>query len=111
MPCDAHGYRNRSLNLLIILPPENMPDVCYSPENGNTREKTAAMNQLWREAAPVFPWITLLELTGFATLDDLSDPAHFYAGFLQKIAERMDAWVNAIKHEAPLATTHDVIPA
>ncbi len=78
--------------ILAVLPPENMPDACYRPVDGNTRARTAAFNNVWRTLAPHFPFISILDLTGLATPNDLADPAHYYAEFMQKIAQQVDAW-------------------
>jgi hypothetical protein len=86
--------------ILVVLPPENMPDACYRPLDGNTRARTVAFNNVWRTVAPFFPFITCLDLTEFATPEDLADGAHYYAGFLQKIAQRIDAWYESIERPA-----------
>jgi len=94
--CQFLGNNHRQV--LVILPPENMPEHCYRPENGNTRETTTHFNNIWRTIAPSFPFITILELTGFVTITDLADPAHYHAGFLQKMTERIDTWYESIMH-------------
>lgn len=92
----CHYFSDSQHKILVVLPPENMPDSCYRQSLNHTRERTEEFNQMWRSVSREFPFITLLELTGFATAADLSDPAHYYAGFLQKIAQRIDAWYDAV---------------
>lgn len=82
--------------ILAVLPPDNMPDTCYRPYDGNTRERTALFNNAWRTIVHVFPFVTVLDLSEFATPTDLQDAAHYYAGFMQKIAQRVDAWYESI---------------
>jgi FkbH-like protein len=94
-------FENGNHKLLVVLPPENMPDACYRPLDGNTRARTVAFNNVWRTLAPFFPFIACLDLTEFATPEDLADSAHYYAGFLQKIAQRIDAWYESIEMPAP----------
>lgn len=84
--------------VLVVLPPENLPDICFRPADGNTRERTIAFNEAWRMIVKSFPFIQILDLTEIATPADLADAAHYYAGFMQKIAQRIDCWYEKVSN-------------
>jgi FkbH-like protein len=90
--CQIFGDNDRKV--LVLLMPENMPDNKYSrhEEFGCPRERAIQLNNVWREYAAIFPCITLLDTSDFALPEDMLDVNHFYAGFLQKVAQRADAW-------------------
>ena len=79
--------------MLAILPPEDAPEAHYRPQLGHTRARTALFNAIWRQTASTHPAITLFELTGFATPQDMPDVSHYYAGFLQRLAGVVDGWI------------------
>ncbi len=93
--CDFFSQGSR--RLLVMLPPENLPADCYRISNGNTREITVCLNRLWRIISVDYSFITLIELTDVATVNDLADPAHYNASFLQKIAQYVDMWYELVE--------------
>ncbi len=98
-------FEKGNYKILVVLPPDNMPDTYYRPWDGNTRERTTAFNDAWRMIARSFPFVATLDLTAFATPQDMPDAAHYYAGFMQKIAERIDAWFESVEDTKPLVET------
>lgn len=97
-------FARGNYKILAVLPPENLPDECYRVTDGCTRERTIAFNTAWRIIARLFPFITILDLTEFATSKDFADSAHYYAGFMQKIAQRIDTWYELITKSVPALT-------
>lgn len=90
-------FKKNNHKILVVLPPSNMPDTYYRINEDNTRERTALFNEAWRNAGSFFPFITVLDLTELATPEDMPDIAHFYARFMQKIAQRIDTWYEALQ--------------
>jgi FkbH-like protein len=118
-PLETHGFVNglyafckyfekNPHRILVILPPENMPDTCYRPGDGNTRERTVAFNRAWRIIASHVHFITCLDLTPLATPADMADAAHFYAGFMQKIAQQIDDWYESVAQPEQTASSDPI---
>jgi FkbH-like protein len=80
--------------LLVILPPEDAPEALYRPHLGHTRARTVLFNRQWRDLAHRRDAIDVLELTGLATPADMPDVSHYYAGFLRRLAGRVDDWID-----------------
>ena len=80
-------------NALVILPPEDAEASRYRDHMGHTWRRTCDFNQIWRKAAERNPNIELLDLTGFVTDADMPDVSHYKAGFLKKLADRVDTWI------------------
>ena len=85
-------FEKKNHKILVILPPSNMPDNYYRSYDGNTSARVRLFNEAWHSAVSLFPFITLLDLTDFATAEDFPEIAHFYPKFMQKIAQRIDEW-------------------
>jgi len=92
MLCDRVTAEGR--RMLVILPAEDAPDSHYRPSIGHTRERTALFNAIWRHNAAGHGGVTLFDLSGFATAEDMPDVSHYYAGFLQRLAGVVDDWVD-----------------
>jgi len=90
----CHFISAKNCKMLVILPPENLPDNQYNIRKNidYTRARTIQFNTVWRTITKNFSSITLLELSEFATAEEVYDVAHYYAGFLQKISHRIDTW-------------------
>lgn len=81
--------------MLVILPPEDMPEALYRPEVRATRERIVRFNAVWREHAAAHDLIELFEQTGFAQPEDMTDIHHFHPRFLERQAAVIDAWIEA----------------
>jgi FkbH-like protein len=84
--------QHRGARLMVVLPPENMPANKYRPHLNNTQCRTVAFNSIWRYFADVYSFIDLVDMTDFAAPDDMPDISHYYAGLLQRIAQKIDTW-------------------
>ncbi len=92
----------KGCKLLVVLPPENMPEEKYRPHMNYTRERAIQLNQVWRNMVPSFSDVTLLEMSAFAKPEDMIDVSHYHAAFLKKIASSVDLWCMAnIDHKWP----------
>lgn len=90
-------FQKSNHKILVVLPPENAPEGCYRPWDGNTRERTINFNNAWRMAKNLYPFISILDLSHFIKLEDMYDAAHYFAGFMQKIAQHIDTWYESVE--------------
>jgi FkbH-like protein len=92
--CDA--IQKRGINLLVLLPPENLPAHLYGPE-GLTRERTIRYNALWRSAVQQYPCVTTLDVQGICSPEDMVDVNHHRPAALETVAKWVDIWYSHVK--------------
>lgn len=83
--------------MLVVLPSENAPSGKYRPGLNHTAERCRHLNGLWRKAARENPaYLSVLDVSDVATIDEMVDVTHYHAGLLRKIAEQVDCWIDAV---------------
>jgi FkbH-like protein len=81
--------------MLVILPPENLPDDFYRPDYGMTRDRVVAFNEIWGQLGYKYPNLSLLCIDSLALSDEVIDCRHYEVSLLRKLGERVAVWMNA----------------
>jgi FkbH-like protein len=88
--------QKRGINLLVLLPPENLPGHQYGPE-GLTRERTIRYNALWRDAVQQYPCVTTLDIQEICGPEAMVDVNHHRPAALETVARWVDIWYSHVK--------------
>ena len=83
---------NCGIQLLVILPPEKLPDAGYGSAPGATRDRTIRFNAFWRRAFEIYPGISFLDIDDLHGPEEMRDVNHHHPASLQKIAAMVDDW-------------------
>lgn len=82
----------QGIEMLVLLPPENLGFHQYHPWMGLTRERVARFNELWRGAFDVYPGLSVAEIDLLHGPEEMKDVNHHHPSSLQKIAQLVDYW-------------------
>lgn len=82
----------RGIEMLVLLPPENLGFDKYHPWMGLSRERVARFNELWRGAFDVYPGLSVAEIDLLHGPEEMRDVNHHYPSSLQKIGQLVDLW-------------------
>lgn len=88
--------QKRGINLLVLLPPENLPAHQYGPE-GLTRERTIRYNAMWRDAVQRYPGVTTLDVQEICGPDAMVDVNHHRPAALEIVAHWVDVWYSHVR--------------
>jgi FkbH-like protein len=94
---------SRGIEVLVLLPSENLKSEQYPCAIGATRERVARFNTVWRAAFDAYSGLSVAEIELLHGPEEQTDINHHHPGALQKIAQLVDYWhaqVTAAKAEA-----------
>lgn len=87
---------SRGIEMLVVLPPEDLGFDKYYPWMGLTRERVARFNELWRGAFDIYPGLSVAEIDLLHGPEEMRDVNHHYPTSLQKIAQLADYWYGSV---------------
>lgn len=85
----------RGSQALIFLPPENLAESLYNLP-GVTRMRVLRYNDIWREAAGMFPCLSIVGADEVCTPEEMVDVNHHRPAALQTISALVDVWFEAV---------------
>jgi len=87
---------SRGIEMLVVLPPENLGFDKYLARLGISRERVARFNELWRGAFDIYPGLSVAEIDLLHGPEEMKDVNHHYPTSLRKIAQLMDYWYGQV---------------
>ena len=88
----ARCVADRGIEMLVLLPPEDLPAAHYRLHWGQTPARIRAFNQIWRDAFDRHDGLTIGELARLQGPDELYDMNHHHPAALRKVSALIDYW-------------------
>ena len=88
----AQFIKGKGCEMLVALPPQQLPDNKYQGHYGVTRQRVEELNAVWRQLAADGSGLSILDLDELATPSDILDVRHYDVSLLRKVGEQLRRW-------------------